>query len=180
MFGFKKIISYDGYFVNKKGIIISTRKGHEIRLKVSMSGQYRGVNLYNDTKPKKFYIHRLVAYYFVKNPHNKPEVNHKNGNKFDNRATNLEWCTSSENKKHAFKNGLNYISESNKRNKKKTTEVCSIPIKQYSLDGKLINSFKSSMEAQRKLGVKQGGISNALRGMAKTYMGYIWKYANRA
>lgn len=67
---------------------------------------YINVNLYNNKKLKRFAIHRLIATHFIDNPDNKKVVNHKNGNKFDNRIENLEWTTTSENIQHAHDNGL--------------------------------------------------------------------------
>lgn len=68
---------------------------------------YLLANLSKNGKTKSFRIHRLVAEAFILNPKNKLQVNHINGIKSDNRASNLEWATSHENQSHAWKTGLN-------------------------------------------------------------------------
>ena len=80
-----------------------------------ISKGYIGITL---TKGKKRYpkkVHRLVAQAFIPNPNNKPQINHIDCDKSNNRVDNLEWCTNSENQKHAFIHGLN--------NSKKANEV---------------------------------------------------------
>lgn len=69
---------------------------------------YLSCNFRKKNFNKDFRVHRVVAIAFIPNPENKPEVNHKGRkpNKLDNRCWRIEWNTSSENKKHARKNGL--------------------------------------------------------------------------
>ena len=87
---------------------------------------YLRISLRKNNIPKIFSVHRLVAQTFIPNPKNLKEVNHKFGNKFDNYFKNLEWCTDSENKKHAFKNGLMKVGVEHHGSKLTTEQVCYI------------------------------------------------------
>lgn len=81
-------------FSKKKGIFLTPLLG-------------KGRSRYFSIKvPKKMQLHRLVATHFCANKFNKPEVNHKDGNKLNNNASNLEWCTRQHNVDHAVKYGL--------------------------------------------------------------------------
>lgn len=68
--------------------------------------KYLVVELSNNGKRSIKSVHRLVALAFIPNPKNKPEVNHRNGNRFENSTSNLQWVTRKENAQHAYDNGL--------------------------------------------------------------------------
>lgn len=109
----KDIEGYPGYEISNLGRVMSY-KGKTPRI---MKGQfsnsgYQRLLLNKGRKPpirKHHSIHRLVAQAFISNPESKPEVNHKNGVKANNKVENLEWCTSSENRLHADQTGLSFI-----------------------------------------------------------------------
>jgi len=92
------------YYVSSCGKVFGC-KGNEMKQTVTNRG-YKRITLSIDGKEERWSVHRLVALLFVPNPEQKPQVNHIDGNKENNDASNLEWCTASENNKHAFRTGL--------------------------------------------------------------------------
>lgn len=83
-------------------------------LKANDNGNgYKYVDLSYKGVRTRAYVHRLVAEHFIRNPYGKPEVNHLNGDKSDNRLKNLEWVTRAENEAHSSINDLNKGHKSN-------------------------------------------------------------------
>ena len=90
--------------------------------KITRDGYFEST-LVKDSKPKFIRTHRLVAQAFCDNPDGKREVNHIDGDKLNNFSGNLEWCTSSENQKHAYKLGLQKVSGGAISNRKRLLAV---------------------------------------------------------
>jgi hypothetical protein len=148
----------------KKGYCISNfgrikTPNNKIKEKFAISSGYYDLKISKSEREK---IHRLVALQFIVNIDNKPFVNHKNGNKLDNRSENLEWVTNQENVIHAYENGLNGRSSQ---------------VIQYDKEGKdIINEFKSINEASRILNIGQSHISSCCRGKILQTHGLHFKY----
>lgn len=153
----KYIKGYEGlYQISNQGRIKAMAHIREIRglrclydekyrkFSTSKQGYYLCV-LRKDKHRKGFAVHRLVAQAFVPNPDNKPQVNHINGIKTDNRVENLEWVTAQENICHAQKNNLKRPPKKPVRNK---------------LTGQIFDSAKS---ASLFLGRRIDTVSNDIR-----------------
>ena len=97
------------YHISSWGRVKSYKSGDGLILKPKLQGlglKYEFVSLYINGKIHQVTIHRLVAKAFISNHENKPQVNHKDGNKLNNDINNLEWVTASENIRHAYDNNL--------------------------------------------------------------------------
>ena len=108
-FSMKDVPGYEEYFsVTDDGDLFSKRTGVIMRKTVNKNGYYQVATKIGGRCGKNVAIkvHRAVAEAFVENRDAKPYVNHIDGNKLNNSASNLEWCTASENTIHAYSNGL--------------------------------------------------------------------------
>lgn len=121
-------------------------------------------------------VHRIVATAFIPNPENKPQVNHKDGVKWNNHVDNLEWMTKSENEMHSTR------VLGNKRNldgfkKQWENSSCKLPVDLYTKDMVFIKSFPSLKECAEYIGVVISAVGNNLKGRTKTTKGHIVKYS---
>ena len=104
--GFQTFI-LDDYEITRDGEVINKKWGGR-KIKPQPNGKgYLRVHIAG----RMYFVHRLVAEKYVPNPDNKPQVNHKDGNKLNNNADNLEWVTNRENRTHAMKNSLHLQGE---------------------------------------------------------------------
>ena len=139
-----KVYGFDDYLCNEQGEIYSLKRNRILKGR-SLKG-YRRVVLMKDGKPIDALVHRLIAQTFIPNPENKPEINHKDGNKENNSVFNLEWCTQKENVQHAIKTGL--------KNDRKVSDEKLNEIR------RLISKGKGNTEIEKITGIPRKTVSN--------------------
>lgn len=160
----KKIIGFENlYEVSSLGNVKSLgnsklRKEKILKQGISNCG-YKTVCLSKNNKYKTYTVHRLVAMCFIDNPKNKATVNHRNGIKNDNRVENLEWCSTSENTKHAYDSGLINVSKGENHVNSKLT-------KEQVLEIRTIGRNLKQREIAEIYGVNQVLISNVLNNIS--------------
>ena len=142
-------------------------KGRIMMSWINSSGYYE-IRLSKNGKAKSFKVHRLVAIAFIPNPHEFPEVNHKNEIKTDNYVENLEWCTSEYN--------VNY-GERDVKAKKSITNLKGVSCVAIRISDGETTEFKSIREASRSLDIKREQIRAILNESKpdKSAKGYIFK-----
>ena len=165
----KDIEFNSNYEISDRGIV--RRKNNKNVLKGCITSGYRSVKLtFDNSRQQRFYIHRLVALYFIPNNDKKKTlVNHINGNKLDNRVENLEWVSPRENNLHYYQK----IQKEKKERKKNNNKA--IPIIQYDLSGKEIARFDSMNKAKQTTGISLVQIARCVHGEIKQASGYIFK-----
>ena len=161
----KDIKGYEGsYQVSNLGRVKSLKYQKNRILKTILhNNNYYFVTLCNKDNCKNYSVHRLVAQAFIPNPNNYPVVNHKDEDKSNNKADNLEWCTIEYNNNYGNHN-------------KRVAVSNHIPILQFSKEDYLIKRWNSITEAAKELGINITNINNCLRHRSKTSAGYIWGY----
>lgn len=171
----KEIKDYEGFYeISNTGCIRSVKRivtysngiNHLYKSKVlspSICNGYYKVTLHKNGLKKTHSVHRLVAEAFIDNPKKLPCVNHKDENRLNNNADNLEWCT--------IKYNSNYGNAQIKKAKK-----CFKPLCQLDLNGNVIKLWNSMTDVEKELGIKIASISNNIHGHSKSAGGYKWRF----
>lgn len=187
----KDIPGYEGYYQASNYGKIRNSQLHILSSRVGNAG-YKMTSLQVSGKRKLWLVHRLICLTFIANNENKDFVNHKDCDKLNNNYNNLEWCTHSENMRHAYANGLydeaiekrrittgkmgrKYASINREMHIKHGFST-GIPIVKLSLDNIPLKIYSSAKEAKRD--TKAHNILGCLKKQLKTSAGYKWEYVS--
>lgn len=164
----KEVEGYSGqYEVSNLGKVRSLNYKNsglprELKCEKNQKGYYV-VDLTQNGKRKKHKVARLVASAFVANENGLPEVNHKDEDKTNDRADNLEWCDRTYNNNYGTRVG-------------RAAEAHRKPIIQYTKGGKFIAKWEGAKEAEKALGISDGNIWLCCNKKRKTAGGFVWRY----
>lgn len=178
----RPVVGYEGlYEVSDRGNVRSLdmrlkcknnsfriKKGVQLKPYIDEDGYCR-VGLHNIEKSETKGVHRLVAEAFIPNPDNKPQVDHINGVRNDNRVENLRWFTLKENNSTDLAKSRKSKAAFERSDNKKI-------VYQYTLDGEFVAKYNSTMEMERKNGFKRQSICRCCNKKQKTAYNYKWSY----
>ena len=173
----KDMKNFEGlYKINNEGLI-KNKRNKTLKTSINHNG-YVVVYLCKDNKKYAKKVHRLVAETFISKIEGKNQVNHIDGNKRNNNVDNLEWCTQSENIKHAYKNNL-YEKQRSIAKRILSEHSTAKPVNQLDKNGKFIKKWNCIKEAGIFFGTeKPTSIVSCCKGRYHTAYGFKWEYSN--
>lgn len=175
-----KVKGFELYSVSDQGNVRNDKTGRILKGGLDTYGYPQVILCKNGSRYGRK-VHRLVAEAFVPNPDNKPQVNHIDGNKQNNAASNLEFCTNQENQTHFWRYLNNEQNKANRINAHKGKGLLSDNPNSKSVirleDGKVFRTIK---EAAEELNISYIHIGEVCKGKRKTTGGYHWSYVKEA
>lgn len=152
------ITKYPDYEVSINGQV-RNKLSKKIKKFTDNGHGYLRANFLMNHEQSTVYLHRIIAETFIDNPNNLPEINHKDGDKYNNEISNLEWCTSSFNQMHRH-----YVLRHGNCKCVQCVETSIV--------------YESTMEAERETKCDHRHISECCRGIRRTCGGYHWIYVD--
>ena len=162
----KAIDGYEGHYeVSDQGRVKSLLYGKERILKPQNNRGYLQVSLCKEGHIKRPLVHRIVAEAFIPNPQGLETINHKDEDKTNNVASNLEWMSVKDNNNYGTRN-------------KRVAESLSKQVQMFDKKtGELLATFPSTQEAERITGIFHQSIAPCCNGKRKSAGGFVWKYS---
>lgn len=157
------------YSATEDGFIYSHRKKRIVMGSKNPATEYYQITLKNNGNIRREYVHRLIAETFIPNPENKPQIDHINGDRTDNRVENLRWVTAKENINNPI--AIERMSSAKKGKPAHNRK----PIIQCNMEGEPIMIYESLYEAAEITGTRRTDISTCLIGRQKSANGFKWR-----
>lgn len=157
------IDGFENYLACSDGFIINA-DGNILQGTVKKTGYIEVILRDMEKAPHYKLLHRIIAQCFCEKPNGCTEVNHKDGDKRNNKAVNLEWVTHGDNLKHAYVTGL------------RKDDVSPKKVRATNIETGESAAFSSIYSAARFLGVSQGNICMCCKGLRPYASGYYWEY----
>lgn len=175
----KDVVGYEGlYKVSNMGRIKSIKR-HRAKcdkiLKPDLLKGYHRVTLCSNNKIKRMFVHRLVAIAFIQNTDNKPDIDHINYIKNDNRVDNIRWATRSENNQHTY--------DGNRRTapwlgKTRGNHNWARRVNQYTKDGEFVKTWNCILDIKDVYGEISVSQCCNKNKRYKSAGGYLWKFTD--